>query len=106
MDTSRGCGGPGLLVFGIAGPDYLESEDPFGFFDAALQVADSGEFAQVDADGHQGLGDVGGQAGDDDAGSDQPGRVDGLHEVVRHCLVDFRDAGDVDDDNLGAVGAD
>src|SRR6478609_226463 len=106
METRGGCGGVGSLGFGIAGPDHFESEHPFGFFDAALQVAHGAQFAQVDADRHQGLRDFRGQAGDDDAGAHQPGRVDGLHQVVRDDLVDFRDAGDVHDDDLGAVGAD
>ena len=54
----------------------------------------------------QGLRDFRGQAGDDDAGAHQPGCVDGLDQVVRDGLVDLRDAGDVDDHDLGAVGAD
>ena len=36
----------------------------------------------------------------------QPRRLDRLHEVVRHRRVDRRHAGDVDHDDLGAVGAD
>jgi len=61
--------GAGSVGFGIAGPDHLESEHPFGLLDAALQVAHRGELAQIDADGHQGLGDVRGQTGDDDPGT-------------------------------------
>ena len=29
----------GSLGFGIAGPDHFETQHPFGFFDAALQIA-------------------------------------------------------------------
>ena len=45
---------PAPLWFGIAGPDHFEPQHPFGFFDAALQVAHGAEFAEVDADGRPG----------------------------------------------------
>ena len=61
---------------------------------------------QVDADGDQRLGDLRRQAGDDDAGAHEARRLDRLHEVVGDVGVDRRHAGDVDDDHLGAVGAD
>jgi len=46
-------------MFGIAGPNHLEAQDSLGFFDAALQIADGGDLAEVDANGHQRLRDVG-----------------------------------------------
>src|SRR6476646_8664353 len=58
METSGGCRGAGSLGFGIAGPDHFEAEQPFGLLDATLQVAHRGEFAQIDADCHQRLGDI------------------------------------------------
>ena len=64
------------------------AEQPLGLLEAALQVTDGVHLAQVHPDGHQGLGDLRRQPGDDDAGTHQPGRVDGLHEVVGDRLVD------------------
>ena len=50
--------------------------------------------------------DVRRQAGDDHARTHQARCVDRLHQVVGHRGVDGRHTGDVDDDHLGAVGAD
>src|SRR5258706_471625 len=52
----------------------------------------------------EGVDDV--EAGDDDVRAHEARGVDRLHEVVRDRRVDGRDARDVDDDDLGAVGAD
>lgn len=83
-----------------------EAELALGLFDTALQVADGPHLAQVDTDGHQRLGDLRGQAGDDHLGAHQPRRVDGPHQRVRDSLVDVRDARDVHDHHLGSVAAD
>src|SRR5438309_312678 len=45
--------------------DDLVADQPLRFLDAPLQVADRGHFAQVDADGHQRLRDLGREAGND-----------------------------------------
>src|SRR6266542_6416974 len=55
---------------------------------------------------HERLCDLGREAGHDDGSAEQPGRFDRLHEVVRDVRVHGRDAGDVDDHDLRAVGAD
>ena len=44
--------------------------------------------------------------GDDDAGTHEPRRINGLDEVIGDGRVDLGHTGDVDDDHLGAVGAD
>src|SRR5215217_2733775 len=84
----------------------LESEQALRLFDAALEVADSVHLAKVDPDGHQGLGDLGGQAGEDHAGPHQPGGVHGLDQVVGDLGVDVGDAGDVQHHHLGPMAAD
>src|SRR4029453_8436614 len=61
-----------LMVVDRVGLGHLEPEQAFRLFDAALQVPDGVHLAKVDADGHQGLGDLWGQAGEDHAGPHQP----------------------------------
>src|SRR5918995_4626160 len=63
-------------------PQHLVAQQPLRFLDAALEVADRVDLGEVDADGDEGLGNLGGEAGDDHAGAHEPGRLDGLHEVV------------------------
>src|SRR3954470_21530055 len=60
----------------------LVAEQPLSLLDAALEVADRIDLREVHADGHQRLGDVGGEAGDDHARAHETRGLDGLHEVV------------------------
>ena len=85
---------------------HPEAKLPLGLLDPALEVADRVHLGEVDADGDQGPGDLGGESRDDHTGTHQPRRVDGLHEVVGDGRVDLGDTGDVDHDDLGSVGAD
>src|ERR687894_405939 len=85
---------------------HLVAEQLLRHLDATLEVADRVHLRQIDADRHERQGDLGREAGDDHARAHQAGGVDRLHEVVGHGRVDLGHAGDVDDDDLGAVGAD
>src|SRR5215213_2330089 len=98
---------PQLAVFdGVRAERDRVAEDPLGLLDAALQVADRVDLAELDAERDERLGDLRGQPRDDHARAHEPRGVDGLDEVVGHRRVDRRDAGDVDDDDLRPVGAD
>src|SRR4051812_7171864 len=59
----------------LAGAAYLVAQEPLGFFDPTLQVADRVHLRQVQPDGHQRQRDLRGQAGDDHAGPHQARRV-------------------------------
>src|SRR4051812_46580394 len=84
-------------------PDDLESEQSLGLLDALLEITHRIHLAEVHPDGDQSFGDLRGQPRDDDGGAHELRGIDGLHETVRDALVDIRDTGDVDDDDLGAV---
>src|SRR3954449_6783572 len=84
----------------------LVSQQPLGLLDSALEVAYRRHLAEVHTDSDKRLRDLRREARDDHAGAHQPGRLDRLDQVVRDGRVDCRDAGDVDDDDLGAVGPD
>src|SRR6266513_986162 len=86
--------------------DDLVAEQAFRLLDATLQVAHGRHLAQIHADRHQRLRDLRREAGHDDRRTQQTRSLDRLHEMVRHVRVHRRDAGDVDDDHLRAVGAD
>src|SRR5829696_3683893 len=98
---------PQLAVFDGVRPERDRvAQDPLGLLDAALEVADRVDLAELDAERDEGLGDLGGEARDDHVRAHQARRVDGLDQVVGHRGVDRRDAGDVDHDHLRAVRAD
>src|SRR6202035_4132600 len=84
----------------------LVPQEPFGLFDAALQVADGVHLTEVHAYGDEGLRNFRRQAGDNDCGAQQAGSFHGLYEVVGHGSVHGRHTGDVDNHDLGAIGAD
>src|SRR5438128_1678746 len=62
----------------------LVAQESFGFFESALEVAHGVHFAQIHANGDQGLGNLGGKTGDNDAGAHEPGGLDGLDQVIGH----------------------
>ena len=68
--------------------DDLVAQQALGLFDTALEIADGVHLAQVHPDVDERLGDLGRQPRHDDVGAEQSGRLDGLHEVVRHGRVD------------------
>src|SRR5690349_22210069 len=69
--------GSGLRGHVFQGQD-LVAEQPLRLLDAALQVAHRGHLAQIDADRHKRLRDLGRQARDDDRRAQQSGRLDRL----------------------------
>src|ERR1700674_817745 len=85
--------------------DDLVTQQPLGLLDAALQVADGVHLAQIHADCNKGLRDFGRQARYDHRGAEQTRGFHRLHQVIGHRDVHRGHAGDVDDDDLGAVGA-
>src|SRR5215218_1999511 len=98
---------PQLAVFDGVRPERDGvAQDPLGLLDAALQVADRVDLAELDAERDERLGDLGREPRDDHARAHEARGVDGLDEVVRDRRVDRRDARDVDHDDLRAVRAD
>src|SRR5947209_2691735 len=67
---------------GLSRLDDLISEQPLGFLDTALQVAHGVELAQINAQRHQCLRDLGRQPGNDDGSAHKPGRIHGLNEMI------------------------
>src|SRR5215211_6022272 len=82
IETSFAWGGSESARATVLRSRHLETQQALRLFDTSLQVADRVHLAQVDADRHQRLGDVGGQAGDDDARPHEPRGVDGLDQML------------------------
>src|SRR3954471_18562069 len=87
----------------IALLDDAVSEQALGLLEATLQIANRAHRPEVDAEVDERLRDARRQPGEDRARPHQPGRLDGLHEMVGDGHVDGRDAGDVDDHHLRPV---
>src|SRR5215211_1772616 len=105
METRSGSAAEESTV-DIVDLDDLEPEQPLGFLDALLQVTDRVHFAEVDSDGDQGLGDLGGEPGDDHRGAHELRGVDSLHKAVGHPLVHVGNTGNIDHHHLGTMPAD
>src|SRR5258708_3108624 len=82
---------------------HLVPQQSFGLLDAPLQVAHRVHLPEVDTDGHQRLGNLWREARDDNRSAQQPGSLDGLHQVVRYRDVHSRHTGDIDYDHLRSV---
>src|SRR5579871_4688108 len=65
-----------------AGPGHDVAEQLLGTLDAALQVADRKDAAEIDPERHHRLRDLWRDPGDDYACSHEPGGLDRLHDVI------------------------
>src|SRR3954449_3735032 len=78
-------------------------EQPLRFLEPALEIADGAHPADGDAKIDERLRDLRGQPRDDRAGAHEARRLNRLDQVVGDRHVDRGDAGDVDDDDPGAM---
>src|SRR4051794_4865632 len=75
--------GTAISALGLLGSrDHRVAQQALGLLDAALEVADRVDLAQIDAEGDQRLRDLRREPGDDHRGAHQARGVDGLDQVV------------------------